>query len=263
MRALLVGGFLILLIGGWFVVQTFWNNDSEEAPLEEKTISGEKENDIPLIAAEVVRQKILNNERVRFLDMRDEQSYETLHIPHSLSLSSGALGSFVSEPNEILVIVLSWSDAQAKEVVTNILRQTSYPAFLLEGGFEAWKAGGNQTIAFGDPNSFLDQSKVTYISPAEALTMMSDDSTRPFILDVQPEQNFKRVHLKGAVNIPLRELEKRSEEIPPAKNIIVYGESELTSFQGGVRLADLNFFNARTLHDANILRPESKLPLEP
>lgn len=263
-RGVLVAGVLILLVGGFFVAKTFWKNTSEEKREDTSSISPEqKAQDIPLITAEAVRQKIFNNERITILDVRNQESFDAEHIPHSFLTSSGALNTYTAGADEVVVVVLSNADTQIKEAVGNILKQKSYPVFILKEGFEGWKKAGNQVLSRGDPNSFLDQSKITYITKEEAKKALNDTDARYFILDVQTAQNYQNKHMKGAVNIPLAELEKRSKEIPSGRNILVYGESEFTSFQGGVRLADLNIFTARTLAGNDHLKPESGFILEP
>ncbi len=42
------------------------------------------------------------------------------------------------------------------------------------------------------------------------------------VLDVRPPEEFAAGHLPGAVNIPLRELEKRLKELPKSKEVIAY-----------------------------------------
>jgi rhodanese-related sulfurtransferase/DNA-binding transcriptional ArsR family regulator len=42
------------------------------------------------------------------------------------------------------------------------------------------------------------------------------------ILDVRPPEEFAAGHLPGAVNIPLRDLEKRLKQLPKGKEIIAY-----------------------------------------
>lgn len=263
-RALFIGSILILMVGGLFIYRSLKGSDTKETKSESSTITNKNDgNDITAITSDVVRQKMLNGEAIVFLEIRDSESYKTEHIPHSFLLSSSALSSFVPKENEIPVVVLSNKDTQGIEVVKNILRQKSYNAFLLKGGFEEWKQQGNKTISSGDQNSFIDQSKVTYITPPEALKIMNDPESKVFILDVQSENNYQKVHIKGAVNIPLDQLEKRSQEIPAGRTIIVYGETELASFQGGVRLSGLNFFATKTLSNTHTLEKESGLPLEP
>lgn len=262
MRALSVGGFLILLVGAFFIVRVmFTGSDGEEktaTPLAEN-----KEVALPTISSAIIQQKILNGESVVFLDVRDQANFESEHIPHSILSSPSMLQAYTAEPGTVVVVVVSEKDSLRKEAVGNILRQKSYPAFLLKGGIEEWKQGGNPVLSYGNPDSFLDQSKVTYISPAEALKEIQEQGAAVLILDVQSEQNFQKKHLKGAINIPLDQLEKRVKEVVTAKSIIVYGETELVSFRAGVRLSDLNVFSAKTLSGSNHLKPESGFLLEP
>ena len=42
------------------------------------------------------------------------------------------------------------------------------------------------------------------------------------VLDVRPSEEFAAGHLPGAVNIPVRELEKRLKELPKGKEIVAY-----------------------------------------
>ena len=42
------------------------------------------------------------------------------------------------------------------------------------------------------------------------------------VLDVRPPEEFATSHLPGAINIPVRELEKRLKELPKGKEVIAY-----------------------------------------
>ncbi len=261
-KAVLIGGICILLVGGVFLFQKFWNNSLKNQSSDGASSEAAKEETgkVPMITAEAVRQKIINREKIRLLDVRDQESFKIEHIPRSFSLSPSALDSFLPEQDELVVVIFSSQDTKMLEIVENSLKQkSSARIFLLEGGFEGWKKGGNQTISIGDPKSFIDQSKVTYISQSEFLNIQED----VFLLDVQSEQNYQKKHIKGSKNIPLDQLEKRFEEIPPATIVIVYGESEYVSFRGAVRLYDLNIFSAKALSGNNHLTPESIFLLEP
>lgn len=262
--ALSVGGLLILLVGGFFVARFFWNQQSDDAT-EVVPMQTEKEEtkELPFISAEVVQQKILNGDKVVFLDARDQSDFENERIPQSILTSPSALGIYTAEQGTVIVVVLSNRDTVRQEAVGNILRLKSYPAFILKGGIEEWKRGGNPVLSYGNPDSFLDQSKVTYLSPDEAVKDLKENGANILVLDVQSEQNFRKKHWKGAINIPLDQLEKRVKELVSAQSIIVYGESELVSFRAGVRLSDLNVFTARTLSGNNHLNPESGFLLEP
>lgn len=254
-----IGAVLILFVGGWLIFQRFWGASATENQITPTPYVAPEKNDLPTLDSEVIRQKILNSEKVLFLDFRDAESFKQEHIPHALSLSPGTFSSFVPEKDQLLVIILPSQDVSTSETIKGILRQKSYKAFLLEGGFEEWKKGGNQVISYGDPTSLLDQSKVVFITQEEIQKSELDF----VILDVQTTENYQTKHIAGALHIPLDQLEKRSQEIPGTKNIIVYGENEVIAFQGAVRLAGLNILTAKALLGNTHLKPESIFRLEP
>jgi rhodanese-related sulfurtransferase len=263
-QAVAIGGVLVLLVGVFFIGRLFWGKSSEETIIIPKETSEDiKKEEAPSLSADVIRQKIYNGEKITLLDVRDQASFEAEHIPHSRMTSAGALSSLTAGSDEIIIIIHSENDTVVLEAVTNILKTKSFPIFLITGGFEEWKKTGNQTISRGNPESFIDQSKVTYVTPAEALKLLTDYSAGYFLLDIQEKNAFERKHLKGAAHIPLSELEKRYKEIPAGRNIVVYGENELESFRGGVRLADLGLYGTRTLSGNDHLKPESIFKLEP
>lgn len=259
-KAVGVGALLVLLVGGTLIFQQYQNRSASNGSVQNSNSSPEKNSDdISTLSIDVIRQKMVNNEKVRFLDFRNIESFEQEHIPHSVSLSPASLASFVPEKDELLIIVFSSQDTSALETIKNILRQKPFKAFLLSGGFEAWKNSGNQVLSAGDPNSILDQSKVVYITQEEI-----QNSDLDFILlDVQTPENYRRKHVAGALHIPLDQLEKRSQEIPATKNIVVYGENEVIAFQGVVRLSGLNIITAKALRGNTHLKPESIFLLEP
>jgi rhodanese-related sulfurtransferase len=260
--ALLVGGLLILLVGVYFIGKNVFFNKKEQTQNAILAIVDKKEG-VPLIAPDVLMKKIQNGDRLVLIDVRPAESFQAEHLPHSLSAPIGSLVNFSPNKDETVIIIFSESDPAIFETAKNIMSQKSFAYFFLKGGFESWKTGSAPIISAGDPNSFIDQSKVTLIKTEEYKKLAGQNDRSVFVLDVQTEDNFKKKHIKGAVNIPLNNLEKRVGEIPAGQQIIVYGEDDIVSFQGGVRLSDLGIFSARTLTGNNYLSAEGGLSLEP
>lgn len=261
-KALLAGSVLILLVGVYFISKSIFFSKKDSTQTSVPTIV-DKKSGLPLIEPIVLLKKIQNGEKIALIDVRSEEEFQTEHLPHALHFPIGSLANFFPAKDEIVVIVFSESNPETFEAAKNIMSQKSFAYFFLKGGFEGWKTANTPTISVGDPNSFIDQSKVTYIKIEDYKKLTEQNSGNFFILDVQTQDNFKKKHIKGAANISLSELEKRASEIPSGKQIIVYGEDDLVSFQAGVRLSDLGFFGARALTGNNYLSAESGLPLEP
>ncbi len=262
-RAFVAGGALIILVAGYFVIRNFWMNQPlDESETRATSSASEESTGASLIEQKVLQIKIQNKEPLDLIDIRDKAAYDLEHIPGSLSVPPASFQNFAPSAGRPLIIISSAADPETDTIIRNLLAQKSAIYSFLDGGFEGWKAAGYPTISQGDPNSFVDQSKVTYITPAElkAKLQMGENIA---LLDVQNEASFRQVHLAGALNIPLSDLEKRKNEIPLAQEIIVYGENELASFQGGVRLADLNYFSVRTLSGNDHLSASSSLFREP
>lgn len=261
-QALFIGAMLIISVGVYFISKSLFFNTSNTI---QPTVSEvfDKQKGVPTIAPDILLQKIQNGEKIAIVDIRSETSFKGEHIKGALSLPISSLGNFTPAKDETVIIVFSENDPEVFDTAENIMREKSFAYFFLAGGFEGWKAGSAPAVSVGDPNSFLDQSKVTYIKGEEYKRLVAESAAPIFILDVQTEDNFKKKHLKGAVNIPLNLLEKRVGEIPVGRQIVVYGENSLASFQGGVRLSDLGIFSARTLEGDTHFSSASGLMLEP
>lgn len=261
-KALIVGSILILFVGVYFISRSVLRDGDTETIQSVVTDDTEKES-TPTITPDVLWKKIQNGDKIAVIDIRSETAFENDHIAHSRFVPIGSLSNLSAEKDETIVIVVSESDLQTMETAKNIMEQKSFPFFFLKGGIEAWESLGAPIISIGDPNSFIDQSKVNYI-PLEALkTILKEDPSRIVLLDVQTTENYKKKHVMGAFHIPLPELERRSNEVPFGRIIIVYGENADVSYQGGVRLFDLGIFTAQTLIGNTHLSSESGLVLEP
>ncbi len=201
-------------------------------------------------------------DKLLLIDVRSEDDYNRKHIPKSRSYPRENVINVTPEKDALLVIIGYKDNVVTEETVTNILKEKGIDFIFLAEGFESWDSKGFPVISEGDPRDFVDQSKVTYIT-LEALTPLLAPGHSLYLLDVQKAEDFNKRHIEGAVNIPLAELEKRAEEIPSGKQVIVYGGSELESFRGGTRLFDLNIYSVQTLRGNNHLRPDSPLTIKP
>ena len=67
---------------------------------------------------------------------------------------------------------------------------------------------------------FRDRDSLEAVSREELLTRLREGLVT--ILDVRPEDEFAAGHVPGAVNVPMSQLLKRIDELPPEHDIIAY-----------------------------------------
>src|SRR5690242_19002039 len=95
---------------------------------------------------------------------------------------------------------------------------------------------------------FADRDSLEALSRDELLSRSRAGTVT--ILDVRPEDEFALGHLPGAVNIPLRALERRLSELDPSKEIVAYcrGPYCVLSYEAVAALRARGF-RARRLED--------------
>jgi rhodanese-related sulfurtransferase len=131
---------------------------------------------------------------------------------------------------------------------------------VLAGGISAWKQLIGATVTYGNPKSFVDQSKVSYLNP-EDLNNALTKKVPVFIVDVRSPEEFAKGHISGAKNVPFDDLEKKRAEISE-KKIVFVGINELQEFQASVQLYDMLLVSPFVMRGAMPKWEENKFPLE-
>jgi len=75
-------------------------------------------------------------------------------------------------------------------------------------------------VKTADSHEHEAEGEVRRISLEDAKAVF--DKGDAFFVDTRSKNAFENEHIKGAVNIPWKEIEERYEEIPKDKTIIVY-----------------------------------------
>lgn len=203
------------------------------------------------ITSEDLKKRMLKKENVAVLDIRSQEEYVQEHILDSLNIPYQDMAAALAglDKEKTYVLVDDGATLLAASLAGGIFQENGFTnIFYLSGGFPAWKNNVNLNVSAGDPNSFSDQAKVTYINSDE-LKNIFDKGGRPFIIDLRNSDQFQSGHIPAAVNISLANIEKERMGIPLGRKIILYDENSLGAFQGAVRLYDMGFFNAAVLED--------------
>jgi rhodanese-related sulfurtransferase/DNA-binding transcriptional ArsR family regulator len=108
---------------------------------------------------------------------------------------------------------------------------------------------------------FRARDELEPVTAAELVTRLRDGSV--MLIDVRPEDEYGLGHLPGALNIPLRQLERRLSELTRDLEIVAYcrGPYCVLSFEAVAALRSLGF-NVRRLEEGFPEWKASGLPVE-
>ncbi|NTW27274.1 MAG: rhodanese-like domain-containing protein [Candidatus Moranbacteria bacterium] len=198
--------------------------------------------DYDTISATDLNKKILisnKKESLTLLDIRPFDAYIQEHIMDAVNIAIDEfpVASKINAHSLVVVIGASNTDKDISAAVDKLKDEDFENIVVLAGGMISWKQLIGSTVSYGDPKSFIDQSKVSYLDP-EKLNDAITQKVPVYIIDVRDAGEFNAGHIVGAKNIPIDELEKRRGEITE-KRIVVVGANELQEFQASVQMYDM------------------------
>ncbi len=218
-------------------------SEFEEGSLEEN--SQNSQSVIPLITAQELNSKIMRDmENTTVIDMRSAEAFTAGHIRGSHHINDA--GSLTMQRDIVLI-----TDTGNEDTIMSYYRDIAGNNSVsnLRGGIAQWRSAGFALLTLNTEQTFANVSKVQFVEPRDIDTAIKDveGMKKTIILDTRRPGNFENGHVAGAINIPLSELEYRSNELPNGHKIFVYGVNEAASFQSGALLHDLNFINIKTM----------------
>jgi rhodanese-related sulfurtransferase len=117
------------------------------------------------------------------------------------------------------------------------LRQAGLIAPRKEGLYVFYRLAGDEVVALLAGLGRVGESHLAEIERIVRVYLLQKDDLEPVpakellerarkglvtVLDVRPPEEFATSHLPGAINIPVRELEKRLKELPKGKEVVAY-----------------------------------------
>ncbi len=262
-RVVFIGFLLIIGVAFWYGGKLWYDRyqeKEEEAAIKEQTVSDTALTDLRFLTPKEVLARRERQEDMLFVDIRSKEEFDTEHVVDAVSVPVTLLNTFSAHSGQLVIVVSGPAiPNQTLKGIHELFTERKYTFAFLQGSIVDWKLAGGTTISSGDPASLFDYSKVIFINPDQVPTIAQELST-VFFLDVREESAFEKEHLPGAINIPLSDLERRRSDIPKGASIFVYGENDYESYQGGVRLFDLNFFGARVIRGGFTAWKEKGLP---
>lgn len=153
-------------------------------------------------------------QQVRVLDVRPVGCFAAAHVPGALSIELADIGQWAGwllEPEEPFLLVTESADVA--EAVRQLVRIgfEEIIGSLAGGGVTGWTTSGMPTASFRSLSARALQ---------EELSAPQGDS-RPLVLDVRTAQELEATKpIDGALHIPLRDMPRRINEVPPDHPIV-------------------------------------------
>jgi rhodanese-related sulfurtransferase len=240
--AIIIGFFLILLV----ILITLFRSDllSGSNQNENGTLINNKNSaaNYPIISVQDLQKKILltkQRDKLTLLDIRPFKTYSAEHIVDAVNVTPEEfpLDAKIDAHNLIIIIGENDDDGDISKTVTELKKEKFDNFLVLSGGMATWTNAMGATVTYGDPNSFTDQAKVSYVE-SEKLNEAFKQNIPMYIVDIRTADEYAEGHLQGSVNIPFEEIEKRRSDISENRVVLV-GINELQEFQAAVQMYDM------------------------
>ncbi|MEW6008798.1 MAG: rhodanese-like domain-containing protein [Candidatus Omnitrophota bacterium] len=192
-----------------------------------RVISAQEVQPPPKITSKELYSRLQKKEKVVVLDVREENEYKGKHIPNAIWFPKS---KFDKQDQDVLkklqgidkkaMVVTYCGAGHRSSYVAKKLREAGYNAYNLDG-ISLWEKE-NLPLVRGPKLLPSEEPAIIHLEEAyENYYLLFKDIVW---VDVRENEDYKRGHVKGALGIPLSEIEARFIEIPQDKEIVLYCE---------------------------------------
>ena len=193
----------------------------------DKSIPKHESSGIPLFTSQELFDRLEKGEEIVILDVREKNEYIERHIPDAIWFPKS---KFDRKDKEVLAklkkidkqkLVVSYCGAgHRSSYVTKKLREQGYGAYNLDG-ISFWEKKGFPLIRGPKLPSSQEPSIVHLQEAYEHYFLLFKDIVW---VDVRNKADYNNGHVKGALGIPLSDLEYNLDKISKDKEIVFYCE---------------------------------------
>jgi rhodanese-related sulfurtransferase len=181
------------------------------------------------VSAHTVRDMLGDGQELALIDLREELIYSQSHLLHarSVPLSRLELKFAALVPRRGTRIVFCDDGDGLAERAADIVGRAGYGNVrVLEGGVRSWAAAGFELFsgvnvpskAFGE---FVEHGSGTPSISADELDRLMQSGTDLVVLDSRPFDEYRRISIPTATNVPGAELVLRVRDMAPSPETLV------------------------------------------
>ena len=181
------------------------------------------------VTAQAVRAMLADGDELALIDVREELIYSQNHLLWARSVPLSRLelrfARLVPRPSTRIVLIDD-ADGLAQRAA-EVLERAGYTGIsYLDGGVAAWAAAGFELFsgvhvpskAFGE---FIEHACDTPNISAEELNRLIESRADMVVLDSRPFDEYQRVSIPTATNVPGAELVLRVRDMAPSPDTLV------------------------------------------
>jgi rhodanese-related sulfurtransferase len=176
------------------------------------------------ISAPQVYEIISNGENYYVIDVRTKEEYAQGHLGGAVLVPVDEIKNRLTEiPKDKPVIVYCKSGVRSMQAAGILVSNGFKAVYSMTGGIEEWQKEGYPVVKDNSASQDTggENQGFTTLSVDEVYEIVKNNEGY-LIIDVRSIDEYKDGHIKGAISIPVSDLEKRIGEIPKDKQIIVY-----------------------------------------
>lgn len=181
------------------------------------------------VSARALREMLVDGKELALVDVREELIFSTNHLllARSIPLSRFELKFVQLVPRRgTRVVLCDDDDGLAARAAAILLRNRYTDVAVLDGGVAAWTAAGFELFsgvnvpskAFGE---FIEHANHTPGISAGELEQLIREGADIAVLDSRPFDEYARVSIPSATNVPGAELVLRAREVAPSPKTTV------------------------------------------
>ncbi len=181
----------------------------------------------PVISSTELYSQIQSGKEIVILDVREDNEYIGRHIPDAIWFPKSkfdradpeVLKELENIDKKTPLVVYCGAGHRSNYVVKKLI-EMGYNAFNLDG-ISFWEKEGYPLVR-GPKLSPSKEPSIIYLEEAyENYYLLFKDVVW---IDVRSIEDYKRGHIKGALGLPLSQIESRLDEIPKDKEVVLYCE---------------------------------------
>lgn len=178
------------------------------------------------------------------IDVREEDEYEEGHIPGAVNIPIRELGDNLEAIPTDQPVLINCQAGWRAGIAVSALRMMGYDnAEGFAQGPDEWEEAGYELVtefpepeSFGEPDlpepeladevgQWLTTLPEGFLATGDPQAIAEAVDAGAAVVDLRGPEDFEEAHVEGAVNIPMRELGDRIDEVPTDVDVVFHCQS--------------------------------------